>query len=198
MKTVFISLLLVISFTNCSCSNLKIHPEYTGVDPKVQNLVNEYKQLARERGIVFTNKVSIGFKKLSYGNSSNLTKKLTSKEDDNIIGICNYGLGWREIDLSIQYWSKASSVSQKTLLFHELTHCYCGRDHDFQGKPYPETYKEREADLEKMISTRKALPGYYDDFCPKSIMFPEILEDYCSWYHHKDYEKEMFENCEEW
>lgn len=197
MKAVFVGILLGISLTSCSCSGIKLRPEYKGVDPRVQELVNEYKELAKTNGITFKNEVTIGFKKLSYGNSSGL-KKISSADDNNIIGLCTYGLGWREIDISEEYWKNASDMSRKILIFHENSHCFCDRDHDFESKPYPESYSKRESDLIKMIATGKPLPGYYEDMCPKSLMYPEILEDYCSINHKEDYEKEMFQNCQVW
>lgn len=199
MKIVFIGLLLGISLANCSCSNIKLHPEYAGVDPRVVDLVNEYKELAKTNGITFNKEVTIGFKTLNKNISSGLTKRINSEDDNNIIGMCYYGLGWREIYISEEYWKNASAVSKKTLLEHELAHCYCNRDHDFEGKiPYPETYKDRDAEITKMIQTNKILPAYYDDFCARSIMYPEILEDYCIRLHREDYEKELVSDCKVW
>ena len=199
MKTVLISFFLIISLANCSCSHIKLHPEYKGVDPKVQGLVNEYKELAKEHGIVFNKEVTIGFKNLSYGSSSGLTKKISDADSDNIIGMCLHELGWREIDISKKYWDGASSISQETLIKHELTHCYCDRNHDYQGKiPYPDTYAKRQVELMEMIHEQKPLPGYYEDLCPRSIMYPKILEDYCVLRHYEDYIEEMFTDCEAW
>ena len=73
---------------------MKFHPEYKGVDPKVQGLVNEYKDLAKKQGIVFDKEVTVGFTKL--GENGRF----------DIIGRCTYGWGWREVDISPEFWHK--------------------------------------------------------------------------------------------
>lgn len=175
MKTVFITLLLIISFSNCSCSNVKLHPEYKGVDPKVQVLVNEYKDLAKKQGIVFDKEVTVGFKYMGGG---------------TVIGRCTYGWGWREVDLDQWFWITSSDIVAKALLFHELTHAYCDREHDYsEGNYYPSPAEIDDPDY--------VIPkdGYYPDKCPLSIMYPIIVDEDCLKKHLEDYEIEMFNRC---
>ncbi len=175
MKTVFISFLGCLSLVNCSCSTIKLHPEYKGVDPKVQELVNEYKDLAKIQGITFKNEVTVGFKNI---------------DDGNAVGVTTYGWGWREIALDKDFWSNSNSLKRTALLFHELTHAYCGRPHDYgKDKYYPDPEVLRDPNY------KKPTEGYFPDECPVSLMVPILPEDDCLMIHLGDYEKEMLERC---
>jgi hypothetical protein len=173
---VFIGFLFAICLYTCSCSGIKTHPEYKGVNPEVQSYVDEYKALAKIQGIVFENEVTIGFKSIN---------------DANVIGECYYGNGWREIDIQALWWMESSNTSRLALLWHELSHCYCGRGHDFEGKKYPEPDEIKKLAKENKLGG----VGYYPDLCSKSIMFPIILLDECIKIHYNDYIKEMFRDC---
>jgi hypothetical protein len=75
------------------------------------------------------------------------------------------------------------------MIWHELTHCYCDRSHDYgENKPYGNDGVKARKDPTKR-------DGFYLDNCPKSIMFPEILNDSCFNSHYNDYTKEMFDRC---
>jgi hypothetical protein len=171
--------------TSCGSVNLgKLRPEYEGVDPRVQPLVDEYKALAKMNGIRFYNKVSIGFKKINRGNT---------------VGVCNYGSFFREIDVDIDFWLNSTNMSRLALVFHELSHCYCTRKHDYgKDKNYPETALERleRALIWKVQGGEK--PGYWDDGCPKSLMYPVIPDDECLMKHYQEYVLEMFDRCKPW
>jgi len=179
------TLLLVITTflalsASCATPAGKLFPEYDGVDPKAQKIVDSYLELAKDEKILFENTVTIGFKKINRG---------------NVVGLCHYGGYFREIDVDIGYWNRSTFISQRTLLFHELTHCYCGRGHDYDdGAKYKEL-----ADsyiVEGPICTvMDVSPGFYDDLCPKSLMFPSVLEDECVNKHYNEYIKEMFQRC---
>ena len=177
MKTVFISLLLTISLTNCSCSNVKLRPEYKGVDPKIQGLVSEYKDLAKKQGIVFNHDVTVGFKDFNEG---------------TVIGRCTYGWGFREIDLDRSFWDSSNTLEPEALVWHELSHCFCDRQHDYgDGKHYSSA-----ADIDNGNFDRNK--GYYPDGCALSIMTPVILEDWCLGVHYDAYVVEMFDRCEKY
>ena len=152
----------------------KIAPEYKGVDPKVEHFVKEYKELAEMNGITFKHEVTIGFKKL----------------DQTTIGLTSYGWGWREIDIDERWWDNATEISKDALIFHELTHAFCYRGHDFgPGIKYPEysDWKGKEPTI-----------GHYQDgsFCPLSLMYPVVLDDFCMLTHFGDYMTEMFNRCQ--
>jgi hypothetical protein len=170
-----------------SCSNgqfVKFRPEYPGVDPKVQNIVDEYMYLSKQDHLEFYNTVTIGFKKLN---------------SNDVIGVCTYGLGFREIDLDTTYWNESTNTSHMALLFHELTHCYCGRDHDYSdGIKYPKTEAARLVQALQWKIRGGERPGYWDDGCPISVMHPVILDDICMLSHYSEYTKEMFNRCQPW
>jgi len=151
-----------------SCAGARLIPHYDGVDPKLEPYVQEYKTLAKYHGITFNNEVSVGFTNIDQG---------------DIIGQTHYGLYFREIDIDKAYWFNATQITRTTLMFHELTHAYCLRDHDYgDGKKY---------DKKNLNITE----GRFKDFCPQSIMFPYELDDNCAMAHYQEYIDEMFERC---
>jgi hypothetical protein len=181
--TVFIGLLFCMSMSTCSTYKVKLRPQYHGIDSRVVDIVKEYKELAKLQGITFHNDVSIGFTKLNMGDA---------------VGLTTYGDigGWREIDLDIDFYNNSDSVIRTILLFHELSHAFCDREHDFSdGKTYPDP-----KDLWFVRRSHKTLEnGYYpDDGCPLSILYPIVLEEPCFLSHYNDYVKEMFNRCIVW
>ena len=181
LKLYIIAAVVTLVATLHSCSEMDVgkkEPEYHGVDPQLKPMVDEYLLLTSRNNIVFNNQVTIGLKDI----------------DDDAVGICNYGKKWREIDVDRTFWKNASDLSKKAMLFHELTHCYCGREHDF-GED--KEYKSVE-DLRK--ENKKGLDheggGFFPDNCPTSIMYPMVTYDTCMRYHGEYYMKEMLERCE--
>lgn len=119
----YIPLILLITTGVATCGpkkdrEIKQIPEYVGeiADPELTVIVNEYKKLAKARGIEFKRDVTIGYSKIS---------------GKSVIGTCTYGGKWREIDIDTDFWADASWMSKTILGFHELTHCYCTRFHDY-------------------------------------------------------------------
>lgn len=157
-------------------------PVYKTIDPSLTEIVSDYKKMANKRGIKFTHSVTIGF---------------TDINRDDVVGICNYGKDWREIDLDRDYWKKLTERQQRELAFHELTHCYCLRKHDFDaGMPYAEPK------IASVIRGEKHPPfffiseGFFVDGCATSIMYPYVLSDKCIESHSNLYKEEMFERCQ--
>lgn len=172
-------ILSIISLIVClgSCASMvgkvRLVPKYDGVDPKLQSYTQEWLNLAKDRGITFPKGVSIGFETINKGST---------------VGQCWYGGFWREIDIDVGYWKILDENEKDSLLWHELTHCYCGRKHDY-GKD-----KEYGDDVKKAA---EVVDGFYPlDGCPKSIMYPEVVDSYCIEKHLLDYETEMFDRCE--
>lgn len=155
-------------------AKIKIVPEYKGIDERVQHYYDEYIFLAKQNGIVFHNPVTIGLKNL---------------DGTDAIGLCHYGLGFREIDIDEHFWLKRESLEKQALIYHELTHCLCSREeHDYaKGKLYSETGSKRDDDK-----------GYFDDGCPISIMTPNLAPAFCVSVHWTEYVKEMFDRCAPW
>ena len=148
----------------------KFWPEFKGVDPRVSKYVDEYLRLAKENGIEFDGKVTIGFKDIN---------------DELTIAQCNYGSFFREIDIDNTIWNRHSEITRLVTILHELSHCYCDRDHDWGDG--------REYDKKKNDGV-----GFFSDGCPMSILYPVIVEDRCVSGHYDFYTKEMFHRCGAW
>jgi hypothetical protein len=128
--------------------------------------------LAKKENIKFKKRVNIGFKKI---------------KDDYAIGICYYGRNFREIGIDADTWKSSSNTERTVLVWHELTHCYCNRDHDFgKNMMYAAPRTKEIEDKSK---------GYYPDKCPLSIMHPVLLDDLCFIMHYDSYIHEQFDRC---
>jgi len=156
-------------------------PEYVGVAPAAKPYYDEYKRLAKNEGITFKHDITIGFKRINMGDA---------------IGLTTYGRNWREIDVDSDYWEDATDESKTMVLYHELTHAFCDRGHDYgDGVPYPVSEEARSDQKKKCRKESCITPGYYKDECPLSLLYPAIFDDYCFLIHRDDYLKEMFQRC---
>jgi len=178
---VFIIFFIILNIPSCTSLEIKPRPDYKDVDPRAQSYVNEYIYLSKQNHLKFKHKVTLGLKHI---------------EQSDTIGLCTLGKYFREIDLDINYWNKASEIGKLALVYHELTHCYCDREHDYgKDKKYP----EKTADIikEGIDNSLNKNPkhGYWNDECPTSIMHPTIVEDYCIKTHYNEYITEMFDRC---
>lgn len=148
--------------SSCTTVNVagKASPEYVGVDPRAEAILKKYLSLSIENNIHFSNKVTIGFKHINRG---------------SVVGQCSWNPSFREIDIDINYWNYSTYTSKMSLLFHELSHCYCKRRHDHGNNP-----------------------GHFEDGCPTSLMCPTTIEDDCMRAHYDEYSKELFDRCQPW
>lgn len=169
-----IGLVFILTSSALSFGPARFRPEHKGVDPELQSYTNEWKSLAKDRKIEFKNEVTIGFHPLAAP----------------VIGECFNSISFREIDIDKDFWdNQGTELSKMILIYHELTHCYCGRSHDFAaGKEYPSGYNKPKGN--------ETVEGFFSDHCPKSIMFPSVLPDDCTLAHYSDYVDEMFDRCE--
>lgn len=172
---------LAIGLMSCSTLNFGGTPTKSDfVDPKVQDLVNEYKELAQIMGINFQENVGISFIRM---------------EEPYVIGLCHYAFGYRQIELDGPFFSQADANQRLALVFHELTHCYCTRSHDYKDGKYPESKAEQEEEWKYRTEHGGDRPGYFPDGCPVSIMAPIVVESYCVQSHYATYVTEMFDRC---
>lgn len=164
--------------------NPRFKAKHVGVDPALEPLVKEFKSLSALNNIRFYNEVTVGFAEIPY---------------EDAIGVCHYGLFFREIDIDIRYWNHARPGERIALMFHELTHCYCGRAHDFSSKEsYKNTALKRFLEEVKWTIRGGQNPGFWDDGCPTSLMYPIVIENECMLSHYNEYIKEMFDRCKPW
>jgi hypothetical protein len=148
-------------------------PIHKGVDPAIQPYVDSYMKLAKDHGIVFKNRGTAGFAVIGHGAT---------------IGVTYTAPGFREIDLDIGYWNRAGAIERTVLTYHELTHLYCDRGHDYwPGKPYGKEDGGRNDPDKK--------DGFFSDSCPISLMFPYVIPRECMLVHYSQYVDELFKNC---
>ena len=183
---------LVLTTALVSCSSLfkkieiKLYPEYVGVDARVKPIVDEFFELSARNNIVFKNRVTVGIKKVNR---------------KSVIGLCTRSLSWREIDIDETFLAESSSKRAKILVFHELVHCYCSRGHDFEGKKYSEGIEKVLENWREGIAAsipwclEKLGHGFLEDGCSASIMNPYIVSDECAKAHYEEYLKEMLNDC---
>lgn len=165
------AILGVMASCTLTLSEMRLIPKYNGVDPAVATYVSEWMSLAKDRKLTFDREVSIGFMNIDEGAT---------------IGITNYGFGFTEIDLDKRAWNSYTKVGRTGLVFHELAHAYCYRDHDFaSGTPYPEN---------TMVSNSEK-DGFFRDGCSLSLMCPFLMDDNCILAHYNEYVKEIFNRC---
>lgn len=186
MRNYLTPILLILSLFSCAGPNgrFKVAPIHSMEikDPELKVLVNEFMDITARKNIKFKRKVSIGFADI---------------KDGSTIGTCTYGGTFREIDIDEKFWKESNWINRTSLVFHELAHCYCGRDHDFDsGKMYPDSsFKYIFQNLYDTVSPLK-LEGYMEDGCPKSVMHPKLMDEYCFRIHYNEYIDEMLNRCE--
>lgn len=194
----FLLLFLTFSITTCTTKQSaldapRMMPHYRGVDTRAYPYIQKYVKLANQNNIKFTKPVSVGF---------------TNIDDDDSFGravaVCFYGKNFREIEIDKNEWAKYPEVVREQLLFHELTHCFCGRGHNFvnsknQWEEYPKIgIQEILSGIFGRWPFNSRPSGVYLDKCPISIMYPRVLPKQCDLKHNQDYIKEMFIGCEAW
>lgn len=195
MKAVIFAILTISTFLSIASASQndgvqnKTKPQFVGIDSEFQTIVDEFKELSAEHDIVFTKAITIGFTKIR-------TSKATEKQGVRTIGVCYRNDNWREVDIDKKNWASSSYISRIALLFHELAHCYCNRNHDWaKDKAYPET----EDRVGRLIERLKPLKegGFYEmDACPLSLMYPVIPNEECLKTHGNEYLKEVFNRCD--
>jgi len=159
----------------------KTKPQHIGIDKEILSFRQMYALDAATNGITFSKPVTIGFNSIK-----------RQKGKPTVIGLCTYGKNFREIDVDIKYWKESTWTSKRTLIYHEMTHCFCGRLHNFRGGTYPESDEIEKMGMAKFYMVQ---PGYLADGCPMSIMYPYVLSDDCVNKHWDMYDDEMFDDC---
>jgi hypothetical protein len=101
---------------------------------------------------------------------------------DTTVGWCDHVTN--EIGIESRNWLVSTSNERYQLMFHELAHCVLGRGHTDRGTGYPEN-------LLFDLGFKTDL-GKYEDKCPKSMMYPFVLSDYCIGKYSKSYLYELF------
>lgn len=181
MKPLLVVIIGILTLASCCTVNI-FKPSYVGIDERVKSYHEEYMDISVRKHITFDKKVTIGF---------------TNIHEGNVVGTCVYGINFREVNLDIDYWNASTKTTRLALVFHELTHCYCKRNHDYGDElSYPEIKCKSNTLSEMELSW--PFDGFFDDGCPISLMYPEVISDDCTRSHYQEYIDEMFERCEAW
>lgn len=170
---------------SCTPGDSVLGRKFRGINPKIGKYLNEYSTLAEKRGL---------------GTSKELLKNITAGfgrigKDSGTVGTCtpNFG-GGGEIEIDILYWKNKGDLTRRALVYHEATHCICGREHTYNyGKPYDETRKDPQSEWSKEQLKEN---GYFEDKCSVSLMHPKMQSDECLKTHWDHYVGEMFEGCD--
>lgn len=185
----FLCLFMTITPVWALVVDWKVHrpaPIHVGVAPELSKYEIAFKALAISRGINFTTPVTMGIDSLK-----------SKKSKKAVVGLCTRDPKFREIDADTEYWNASTETTRRTLIYHEMTHCLCGRDHDWGvGVEYPEPPDDKNSILaEPALPPPIAMVGMMPDGCPMSIMYPYVVSDKCAEAHWPEYEREMFERC---
>lgn len=182
MKTLRLFIISLL-FVGCTQAEMPAKPKVSD-SVELTRLTQEYVNLAAGRNVYFTNNpFSIGFKTI---------------DERNVIGVCTWRAFSRNVLIDPSFWADATETTRKILVFHELTHCLCNREHD-----YGDSIPYLDPQIEKIVKNSRldlssVRSGYFNDGCPVSIMHPVMIHDGCTELHEEEYLKEMFNHCNPW
>lgn len=166
-----------------SCATVNVDREdrktFSKSDPTIQAYVNDFLKKA--------NTVLPKSKRIK------LTSGFVEFKGDTVGECTTYTDHTGEIRIDRSAFDHYSEIQKRVLIFHEATHCFCGRKHTHKYGMYKASPVDPIGETDE--KTLKHL-GYYSDLCPTSIMYPRVLDADCALSHWADYEKEMLEGCQ--
>ncbi len=112
--------LSTVLLMQCTNDSLNISPtEYDGlVDSRLIPYFQSFEYEATLRGI------DINFETFP------INGYIRSIQEDDIAGTCNYHQGEPNVvTIDLEFWNASSNLRREMVVFHELGHCYLGRDH---------------------------------------------------------------------
>lgn len=117
-----------------------------------------------------------------------IKQKSKTPNESRLIGLCWPRSGI--IHLDSNYWNNSGKLEKESLIFHEIAHCACnGLDHEHEGGLY-----DPYAGVPKNKSER-VKGGFYEDGCPKSLMYPKLLSNECYKFRRTEYIEELKRAC---
>lgn len=180
----YLILLTFIVLSTTSCAHVGGR-KFSDVHPKIAEKVNNYKELLKLKGV----------------KDSDMTFDLTAGfgpigKNSSTVGVCRrLGPNKVEIEIDEMYWPFVSMDTQDALIYHELTHCLCGRDHNYKNITYPEARDGVRMPNPNWNERQRSKHGYFKDGCPKSLMHPRLPSEYCLEVYMNYYWDEMFDGC---
>lgn len=181
--------IVIICLLLSSCTLIRVKPKHKGINPELESYVEEF---------IYASNGKITEEHLNHL-SMEITDVRTSKYFAYSAGVCWWTLsGHREIELNWGSWIWRSDKGRMSLVFHELGHCLCHRLHSMSIHYPTEWYEKLWNSINNGLQTIGVFESYefYPDGCPQSLMYPQVVPDYCIELHYNDYVKEMFANCE--
>lgn len=158
--------------------------KFEKIDSTLFPLIEDYKD-----------KVSIKFKIPKKFVAKTLTAGFSeSFSEDGTIGICKTWFdGDTEIEILKSFWEESDEKTRAILVYHEATHCICGRGHTHSDGEYPDS---EFLPSKKWSAAELESKGYFPDYCPTSIMNPYLPNKFCINKYWDHYLQEMLEGCE--
>ena len=90
----------------------------TGVDPFLLEYFISFEEAGKERGLEID---------LS---TANITGSISEIQEENVAGQCNYHpFQPNHVTIDKSFWNRSNYLYREMIVFHELGHCYLGRDH---------------------------------------------------------------------
>lgn len=171
--------LLVFFFSFSAPSAVQFFPK---IEPKFQYEVIEFINDSQGKVTVkIVNPLSMKEASLAWSDP---------KSDERTIGLCWWlPLGPNRVEIDKLFWEYGSSVSKKALIYHELGHCVCNRDH------VPPNSAKWLTDFLDSLQIRHVRAVELPDGCPKSLMNPVMPDDACLQRHWGLYKDELFKTC---
>ena len=114
-----LSFLIAVTFNSCVQEEpLPVLPSYPNVEQALWPYFQAFEDEAAARGIDI-DLATVG-----------ISGEVENLHDGNTIGRCQYG---RYIDNHVtidkKFWNRSSNLAREMVVFHELGHCFLGRDH---------------------------------------------------------------------
>lgn len=150
--------------------------------PELQSHVDTF--VADSKGLVRHEYIigDMSFKPLEY-----------SEKGSGVIGLCYMPMPpfdpTLKIEIDPKWWSGASDIMKKQLMYHELAHCVCFEDHKL---PTEAIWIEK---LLNNMGIRTKRRGSLPDGCEDSIMYEYVNSDRCVEKHWDTYVEDVFKSC---
>jgi len=118
-RYLFTTAVAIVFFFSCSEDELlPAAPSYPDVAQALWPYFQSFEEEAAARGL-----------QIDLANAS-ISGEIDNLDDGNVIGRCQYGRYINNhVTIDRQFWNRSSNLAREMVVFHELGHCFLGRDH---------------------------------------------------------------------
>jgi hypothetical protein len=147
------------------------------IDPEFMDFVNDF--VIRSEGQIgnaHVRKLSMQFANL----------------EGSTIGVCYWQRPWEpyiRVEIDRAYWHTEDVFHQWSLIFHELGHCLCNREHTLNPRSWVVQWLDS-------LNIRHQRHWTFPDGCPRSVMNPTDFSSECVAQHQEEYIREIFSGCQ--